>query len=185
MKVSRENVSRLRAELERETAELWQELRSASPEQRDFRPAPGAWTPVDVGHHLFLAERSILEAGRKRRADPARRKLNRPRLVERFLNGLVQLVLRSGIRVKAPSEVLKPQEPIPLDDLLEQWQEVRGGLEELLDAIPEAELGFTLFRHAVGGPLDVAQGLEFMVGHIRHHRRQLDRIRASSGFPAA
>jgi uncharacterized damage-inducible protein DinB len=152
------------------------EVRGLSPAQRTFQPAPDAWSAVQVIQHLLLAEREsvrFLKSGR----EPGRRSFK-----HRILHVGVRLVLASGLRVKAPSERVLPQEDLSLEELEAAWQETRQELLEYLGGVPADRLKRQVFRHPIAGPLDIEQALDFFSNHLRHHRRQLARIQAAPGF---
>ncbi len=166
-------------ELDAKTAELFDKIEQLSPEQLDFKPAPDSWSIRQVAHHLLTAEGNILRAARKQQGT------SKPKLKDRFGHFMVRLVLRLGIKVKAPEGLAPPEdERLAVEEIRERWGKNRLEIEELIAAVPEAELGGTFFRHPFAGPLDYVQGVEFMGQHITHHLRQIGRIEESPGYPA-
>lgn len=181
-------IAELRERLEATTTGFLNEVEAMNEEQRHCRPASGGWTALEVTEHLTLAEESILEAVKRRRDDPERHRRSRRRLRDRFFRGVMNVVLGLGIKVKAPSKKMEPDRevpPKPFDELRDAWLGYRSEIESRIDQIPPDQLGHDLFRHPVAGPLDVAQGIQFLIDHITHHRRQLGRIQADAGFPVA
>jgi hypothetical protein len=85
--------------------------------------------------------------------------------------------------VRVPVPAITPAGDDPLPRLTERWTDARSRLHDHLLQLDDAGLAVPLLRHPVAGPLSAPQGLEFLALHLAHHRRQLDRIRTSPGFP--
>ena len=169
-----QRLTNMAARLDDDTSAFLADLESLDDAQLTFRPAPDCWSVLDVGHHLLLVERNTLIRLRKPRRDTRRG------LRHRLVHQALRFVLRAGIRVKTPSQVVQPTDPITLPELKEQWPVERAGIREVLLA---AEEGDPLMRHPVAGPMDAVAGFEFLVLHLNHHRKQVARIRRSEGFP--
>ena len=155
-------------------------LKAMSPEQRAFRPVAGGWTAEEIAHHVFRAEHGSVASMIKL---TGRRSKSRS-LRQRLLKAMVGVVLRLGMRVKAPSKALYPETGVAFEDFEAEWDEVRARLVDVIGAVeePTRTAGF---QHPISGPLTVAEGLDFLARHLRHHRRQLDRLLADSGYPSA
>lgn len=158
---------------------LFESLSKLSEEQRGYRPADGGWTLLEVAEHLWIAENTTVAAIAQRPKGKAVR-----RSFQQRLNKLmVAVVLRLGLKVKAPSSSLEPRGGLSLEELRERWQETGARLRGMLTEVTAEELGHVAFRHPVSGPLDFAQGLGFLNRHFDHHLRQIGRVRAEPGFP--
>ena len=147
--------------------------------QQDFRPSSSSWSAVQVVHHVMLAERESLrfiQGGR----EPGARSLKHA-----ALSALVRVMLASGLRLKAPLESIKPKEELSLKEVSKQWTRVRQDLQIYLDRIPEDGLERLVFRHPIAGPFNIVQTLGFFSAHLRHHERQLHRVRRAPGFPSS
>ncbi len=166
---------RLESGLERMLAEL----RRMSEAQRRFRPHEGAWSPVQVSHHLLLAQRGTVGAIEKLRGKKPRRRS----LAQGLAHQAVKLVLRCGIRVKNPAPSATPDPTVTFAELEPEWAGERARLHELLESMDERAAGDAGFKHPVAGPLTVEESLAFLAAHVEHHLRQLDRIRADANFP--
>jgi uncharacterized damage-inducible protein DinB len=154
-------------------------VRAHSPTQRAFRPAAHAWSMVEVVEHLVLAEEGALLSLVKGPKPGARVTLrNRATVV------LVRLYLSAGIRVKVPAPRLIPQGAQSLDELERRWAAVSASIRDQVARFEAADLHAPKFRHPIAGWLPPASGFAFLVTHLTHHRRQIDRIRRSPGFPA-
>lgn len=168
------------ATLDRARFAFLQVVRAASGEQRRFRPLPGAWSLLDVTEHLVLAEEKSLLGVQK-----GPRPGTRVTAAAHARMALVRLVLVSSIRVKVPVPTVLPEGSATLADLEARWEAARRGVAAAFEPITAADAGHARFRHPIAGWVTAAEGVGFLTGHIRHHARQLDRIRRVAGFPAA
>lgn len=161
-------------------AELLATVRAASPAQRAFRPAENSWSMLDVVEHLVLAEEGALLSLEKGPRPGVRVTVrNRVAVV------LVRLYLSAGFRARVPAPRVMPQGGVSLEELEGRWATVSAALRGRLANLQGADLRAPKFRHPVAGWLPPASGFAFLVTHLTHHRRQVDRIRRSPGFPSA
>ena len=165
--------------LEARKARFVTTLEGFSPAQLDFRADPRAWTPVQVGHHVVLAEQRTADSIKKHRGMRSGKRSLRFQVG----NALLWLVLKTGLRVKNPVPEAAPDDDIDLDQLLQAWDKARDDLEAVLSETKERGLEYAAFNHPIGGPFNVQQALEFLVAHLDHHLRQLDRIQQNPSFP--
>lgn len=153
-------------------------MRSRTEAERRFRPPGGAWSMLDVTEHLVLAEeRSLLGILKGPRAG------TRVTPVAQVRMAAVRLVLATSIRVKVPVPAVVPAGVATLDELEGRWGTARHGIAAAFEPITAADAGAARFRHPLAGWVTAREGLGFLVGHIRHHAAQLERIRRTPGFP--
>lgn len=171
----------LLAELEQRKERFVGTLRNMSPEQLAYRSEPQAWTPVQVGHHLVIAEQGTANSIKKHKG------MRSGKRGLRYTIGstLLWFVLKTGMRVKNPVPEAAPDEDIDLDHLLELWDKARADLQAVLEETKERGLEYAAYKHPVAGPWNVEEALVFLVAHLDHHLRQLDRIQRQSSFPAS
>jgi len=174
-------LARLVSALDERTEEFLGQIEGMSAEQRAFRPAGDAWSPVMVAHHLALVEIAAAERMVARQVGLKRRR----RLRQKFLYPIVNLVLRSSIRVKVPSRKMLPDPEVGLEDVRRQWRAAREAIRSTLESLRPEELCEEAFRHPIAGPVDFAEGVALALDHIDHHRSQLERIRKAPGYPAS
>ncbi|MEZ4413047.1 MAG: DinB family protein [Gemmatimonadales bacterium] len=155
-------------------------IRAATDQQRSFRPAPGAWSMLDVTEHLVLAEEKSLLGILK---GPPPGTTITP--VARVRMAMVLLVMRTDLRVKVPVARVLPTGTVSLAELETRWGEARRGLQQVLEPVTAAEARTARFRHPIGGWVSVGTGVAFYTAHIRHHARQVRRIRRAAGFPSS
>jgi hypothetical protein len=154
-------------------------IRSATDQQRSFRPAPNAWSMLDVTEHLVLSEEKSLLGMLK---GPPPGTTITP--VARGRMAMVLLVMRTDLRVKVPVARVLPTGTVALAELEARWADARQGLARCLEPLSEAEARTARFRHPIGGWVSAGTGVTFCAHHIRHHARQVRRIHRAPGFPA-
>jgi hypothetical protein len=148
------------------------------PEAVGFRPSSDGWSVAQVLHHLCRVEEFLVEILQR----PPSPGSSRPTPRERLGALIVKGIFTFGLKVRMPTQRVAPDPDPPLQDTVRRWEKagrkVRAGLEGLAD--PRQ----TVMRHPVAGPLDAEGTAAFLVDHVKHHVRQLDRIRRTPGFPA-
>jgi hypothetical protein len=118
-----------------------------------------------------LAENPLLEM--RRQYDEWRRTVDRDRVGALA----VWFVFRLGLRVSIPTPRVDPTPPLPLREVDARWTTVGDRLDALLRERGREAPDRPLVRHPVAGPMDQRRLVAFLRAHIRHHRRQLERIR--------
>lgn len=142
-----------------------------------FRPAPDAWSAIEVLDHIVKVEDRITAAARIGLRAPHRIGL-RDRLGFLFIDRL----FRSRHRVKVPrsaADVL-PDRMAKLDSICRHWVLTRSELDDLLSSLSPIQFRVGVFRHPVSGWMTVPQILRFFSVHMQHHRFQLTRLSQAS-----
>ncbi len=166
--------------LDRQTTSLLDRLNAFDAAQLEYRTEPGTWSILDVAHHLMLVEAGVVATAKSGKV-----KGRKKRLRQRFGHLAVKTVLKLGIRVKAPSELVEPREDISFPEVKEKWLQARSELKEIVAVASAPERGQPLFHHFVAGPLDYRDGVEFVLLHFDHHMRQISRIEKDAAFPGS
>lgn len=167
--------------LERRTAAFLARVAALTPAQRSFRPAPGAWSAVQVADHLARTERSVLQALEKGIPEHRRKRTLRHALAY----PMVMAAMRLPIKVKAPLPEIVPEEERPLEVVESDWRAARQAIRAHLEGIGDGEVGDALILHPVAGPAGADKLLAFLDAHLRHHEFQLGRLLRHRDFPAA
>ncbi|MGH7531854.1 MAG: DinB family protein [Gemmatimonadales bacterium] len=132
-------------------------------------PASGRWGPLAIVEHLVLVHEGTAHVlDRAGSAAPSDRQASwwRP--------GVLTFVLRSRIRIRAPTaRILPSADPPPLQALTERWGAAQGSLRQSVAGKSRGWPDGLVFRHPLAGWLDVAETLQFLLDHIGHHERQL------------
>ena len=140
-------------------------------------PAPGQWSAAQVVHHLLISETGINQYIEKKLRNSE--ELQKAGLTHLLKSRLLRILLRlPGFKFKAPTRLkeLTPDQVPPLAQLREEWDGVRRHLEQILNEYPDKLLSHAIFKHPRSGMLTIYQTLDFMVDHILHHQRQVERI---------
>ncbi|NWJ40629.1 MAG: DinB family protein [Geothrix sp.] len=144
-------------------------LETLDPGTLQARPAPGAWSILEIVEHLVVAEQVILQG----LPDPAAL-VDRPRsLRQRCTYPLVLLVLRLGIPVKVPSRRMLPTGTVPLAELRDRWDATHRWLRAYAEGLPPGGAGRAVFSHPVCGPITLSQALRMDRLHLEIHARQI------------
>lgn len=161
-------------------ADLLADVSGLDPVQVRFTPGPGQWCIAQVVEHLVLAEELALRGLLTPRPVADRGAA----VVATLRLALVKAVLGSRLfRIRAPSRALLPEGVASLDALERRWLEAGAGIGAFLSDLPPARRDERLFRHPVAGWLSLAEMLDFLAFHVRHHHRQVRALRRAAGFP--
>ncbi|GAB2781241.1 putative damage-inducible protein DinB [Hymenobacter luteus] len=163
-------------QLEHATARLLQSV-AALGNKAQQAPGPGQWSAVQVVQHLVVAETGIGQYMEKKllQADALAKAGVGSTLKSWLLRALLRLPFT---RFKAPAHLAKltPTEVPPLPELRAEWEAVRRRLERLLNEYPGTLLDRAIFKHPRSGMLTIYQTLDFMLDHVLHHQKQVERI---------
>lgn len=146
-------------------------------EQATVSPGPGQWSAAQVVQHLLVSETGIGQYIDRKLRDPD---TLRESDIKAFIRSrLLRLALRLPFtRFKVPRYLaeLTPTEVPPLPELRTQWEATRRQLERLLNEYPSKLLSRAIFKHPRSGMLTIHQTLDFMLDHVLHHQKQMERI---------
>lgn len=165
-------------------AEFLEGLDSVPPDQRKRSPSTHAWSPLQIGEHLVLAERGFARiTARQIEKGENRRRIGEPS--DKSVEGLLQ-ALRTPAKMKIPENVgVDPTGEVPMEELRPQWLAVGARWHEIAATLPPELADEALVLHSIGGPLTFSQTLRFLEAHIEHHLFQLARtVRALNATPA-
>jgi uncharacterized damage-inducible protein DinB len=153
------------------------EMTQALGDKAQQPPGPGQWSAAQVVQHLVVAETGIGQyIGKKIQQEEG---LNKTGLLTFVRSRVLRLALRLPfLRFKAPKYLaaLTPESVPPVAELRTEWERVRRQLEQTLNEFPGPLLNRDIFKHPRSGMLNIYQTLDFMVDHVLHHQRQLERI---------
>lgn len=162
--------------LERATNQLLASVEDLG-ERATVAPGPGQWSAAQVVQHLLVSETGIGQYIEKKLRDAD--KLGESGVAAFLKSRLLRLALRLPFtRFKVPRYLaeLTPAEVPPLPELRAQWEATRRHLERLLNEYPGKLLSRAIFKHPRSGMLTIHQTLDFMLDHVLHHQKQVERI---------
>ena len=176
------------------TERAWRQLAGAlTPEQLDWRPAPGRWAVGEHLAHLNLVDASYLPHLDRMLADGRAAGLvaqgapRHPWLGARLVRGTEPPV---KLKVRATASYLPPAS-VDRDAALAEFARVRHALRERIAAAAGLDPGRMRARFAPGiGPaklvvLSFAQWIALTAAHDRRHHWLAQRVVESRGFPRA
>ncbi|PJJ59897.1 DinB family protein [Hymenobacter chitinivorans] len=140
-------------------------------------PGVGQWSAAQVVQHLLVAETGIGQYISKKIQQEEG--LTKTSFMTFVRSRVLRLALRLPfLRFKAPKYLaaLTPDTVPPLPELRADWERVRRQLEQILNEFPSLLLNRDIFKHPRSGMLNIYQTLDFMVDHVLHHQKQLERI---------
>jgi hypothetical protein len=170
---------RLTQYLEDTRERLLRSPRSLTPEQLDYKPAPGRWSVGEILEHLAVAESRLLpriEDVLRGSPDPAKRSAWEGRD-----EALLQFIASRAPRVQAPDPI-QPTGRWRGEELFRQLEAVRQRTSEFA-ATTNADLRRYFSLHPVLGELDCYQWLLITGAHFERHCAQVEEIMADANFP--
>lgn len=167
-------------ELDQTRDEFLHAVEGMSEEQLEYREAPGRWSVAEIIEHVTVAEHGMLgwiENALRSAPDSAKRGdwdgQDEP-LRNKFKES-------RKIRLQAP-EVAWPTGRWPLAQLLPEFTAARRHTREFAAATKD-DLRSRSVRHFQFGLLDCYQWLVCIGSHCDRHRAQIEKVKASAGFP--
>ncbi len=147
--------------------------------QLSFRPRSSSWSALEVAEHVLIAEQlatdTILRlAGRASKRRSVLQKLG-------YLS--VWVIFKLRLRVNTPSRLLTPSGSMNLRQIHGDWDASRARLREYLEGLETGAQQRAGFGHPIAGPLNLREGLLFLLRHTRHHQEQLERLQRHARFP--
>jgi hypothetical protein len=84
---------------------------------------------------------------------------------------------RLPLKFKAPQMVVQQTIQVAtLQQVAEEWDQVRYELKQLLEKIPPPHRKRKIYKHVVAGKLNAQQALRFFHEHFIHHLPQINRL---------
>ncbi|NJL28114.1 MAG: DinB family protein [Thermoanaerobaculia bacterium] len=154
---------------DRERIALLDELASLDPARLTARSIPGKWSILEIVEHLVLGEELVYGG----LPDPGQLRQHRRRLKNRFFYLLVMVLLRFGVRLKAPSKALLPRGEGSFEQYRQRWDRNQKWLSTYAGSLSPEELRRAVFIHPATGPIDVVQVVDMTAAHFHTHLRQI------------
>jgi len=152
--------------------ELLRRIDAYADDKLSFKAGPDKWSANEAIEHLVVVEDNFIEQVStntpRSSLDPESRTPKNYQVVLK--------VMREDVEVDVPHESIEPHGQYTLTELLKRWDVIREKMGELLAAV-EAE-GDMVYEHPYGGPLTIAEALEFIEVHFDNHARHMEDILA-------
>ena len=149
--------------------------------QRLFKPSAAEWSIAQVFFHLDTMQ-ELSRISMENRIKSGKAKRAGLKHSWRYIRLITALALPLKYRVpQAGAATIS--DTIVHDVYPERWKQSLVTMEEFLSVLPDSQKNNLLFMHPLAGPLPVCLTIGFLRAHLKHHKRQLKRIRRSPGFP--
>jgi hypothetical protein len=160
-------------------------LEGLSEEQAGFKVEDAAWTIAEITEHLFHAEFGGINliwraADGLARGTPvwSGESPNRGLSIE-------EVVRRTWREREASPASALPRVGGPLDYWAAALRSCSSLLAELKVRLRLVPLEDSIYPHAISGPLDARQRLQFLAFHLHRHREQVVTVMSHAAFPKA
>ena len=101
-----------------------------------------------------------------------------------FRYGILKAAFKLPFRYKSPSIVDSTDKSPDHNSLQESWNIIRQEFRTIIENTDEELLDLGIYKHPRTGVMNMEQTLDFMITHIRHHQKQMNRITGNEKFPA-
>lgn len=148
--------------------------------QAHFRPAENEWTIAEITEHVGIVNGGMLRITHKllklAEAEP------KPAPADLSL-GYTFEASNPPPKFQAPDGV-RPKGGVSIPDALATIQATLDGFDEIRARIEAVDLSEREFPHPALGPITAYRWMILLGEHQDLHRRQVERVKASAGFPA-
>lgn len=138
--------------------------------------APGKWGAIQHMAHIISSETLSLAYMKKK--IQGFEGAGKAGLSESFRSWLLNSVLKSGIKFKAPPVLHEPKTHYTVNEIFETWDKLREEYRNFLSQIEEPVINARIFKHPVAGRFNPPQALSFMSVHLNRHLEQAKDILA-------
>ncbi len=156
-----------------ELDQLLKSLGDHSHETLNKPPKDGAWSAMQILHHIKLAEYYSYKYCEKKLSFTPQ--LNKVGWQENLRGKLVKWYLQLPLKAQAPTNMsgsaLPPESK--LVDIEAEWKKQRKNLQQFLEELPDKYIDKAVYKHPFGGRLSFAGMLDFYQAHFRRHQRQI------------
>lgn len=151
---------------------LLEHLGSLSTDVTSFKAGSDKWSIVEVVEHLVIVEKDLL---RQLSVNVPTSTLDIKSKIPQKHQTVIK-VMERDIAVDVPDESMEPQGSLSLDELLNQWDDIRKKIQRTLSEMKSENKDNLVYQHPFGGPLDIVEALQFVDVHFDNHIRHIDRI---------
>lgn len=151
--------------------------------QLSFKPSNNKWSLVQVIEHLTLAETNSLNYVNKKILDPSA--LLDANLASKLKFWLLKTLFALSIKIKRRPTMVTPTDSPDYSNIILRWDIARNALQKLIDEQSDEILDKLVYKHPAAGRLTAYQMLCFFEDHIKHHKKQIKRIKEHRNYPTA
>jgi uncharacterized damage-inducible protein DinB len=174
-------IADIQAANERAHARFMDAVSNLSESQANFRPDENQWTIAEIVEHVSIVNDGFLRLTHKllKEAESA------PRPSKADLNlghtALDENGQHQG-KLQAPERV-RPRGGARVEDSLAKMRASLDGLAEIRPRLEAVDLSEQVFPHPALGPINAYQWMVLLGEHVDRHRGQIERLKATAGFP--
>jgi uncharacterized damage-inducible protein DinB len=153
-------------------------MEQLSDEQLHQPMESGKWSPAQTLGHVNKS--TLLSVSYLLKQLNGQKELERHKLSNKIKQYLLLRALRSDKKYKAPKAVAEIPAAISMEQLRDEVATINEQLDQVKELWSEALLGRNVYRHPIAGPLNLAGFYDFLLEHLRHHRRQVEQFVAAT-----
>jgi uncharacterized damage-inducible protein DinB len=176
-------ISDILAANEQSQARFAAAVSNLSEAQANFRPEENQWTIAEIVEHVGIVDSNCLRLTHKllKEAESA------PKPPAADLNLGHTSLDENGHHHPGPfpaPERVRPQGGVRIEDSLEKMRTALAGFAEIQSRLEAVDLSEQMFPHPFLGPINAYQWMVLLGEHEDRHRGQIERLKATAGFPA-
>ncbi len=163
----------MQTRMETEHKALFKHLHNYPDDLLNKKPAPDAWSVVQVLKHLITADGYSLDYLRKKVL--SKEAVKNEGLTGLYKSLLLKVIFLTPLKFKAPKVVDPDAEFTTLKELEEKWTEIRLGINEATKQMTDEQLSQGYWKHARAGKMNIYQMFDFLHIHFIRHKKQIER----------
>lgn len=161
-------------EMESGRMRLFQMIQNQGDDILNKKPAPGKWSPIQILHHLILAESGTYQYVKKKTGNPDQ--LEKSGWREKLNYIILSIFLKAPLKWKAPKVASDLPEQDSLSHTADLYSALRSEWKQLIEEMPEDISDKKIFRHPIAGRMNLEDTLGFMELHAKRHFNQIREI---------
>lgn len=139
------------------------------------QPQPGKWSVMQIITHLITSEQLSLNYIRKK--SQGIKDLPNTGIGADARMFLLKISQRIPLKYKAPKVVVQhTPETLSFEKSRQAWENLRKELHSFIINMESQDLKKAIYKHPVGGRLNILQALIFFQEHFNHHLPQINRL---------
>ena len=160
---------------------LHQSLAGLTDAQLSYKPGAGRWSVAECIEHITLIEIGIFAAIQKGMAYPA----NPEKRAEVKYSDVdvIKAVRSRAVTLPSPDPFVPTGRFVSVSAALDAFDKQRDVVISYVQTVTD-DLRTHYFRHIALGWLDSYQAILLLASHGERHRKQIEEVKSSSGFPA-
>ena len=161
--------------LDKKLNTLFKELKVYNEDQLNRKPKEGAWSVIQVLHHLLMSENGSLKYVKKKLSfNP---ELKKAGIKSGFREMVLNTYLGSPLKRKAPEAISGDNLPSheTFWKTVQLWKKHRIELREFIENVDEELLNKEVYKHPFVGRISISGMLRFFDRHFDRHNKQIKR----------